>query len=105
MLLVALLAGIAGVLLSLIMLIDRQHCELVLPVLLPMITSAIFRQPLFYRPEQYQWIAGYLGGASALWTLAVLAILARQPTENRRIDAALMRKLGPEQAHGAPLEP
>jgi hypothetical protein len=87
------------------MLVDRPHCEAVLPLLLPMITNALFRHPIFYSPEQYYWVAGYIGGGSALWTVAMLAVFARQPAENRRIDAALMRRIGPQQAHGAPLEP
>jgi hypothetical protein len=105
MLLVAVLGGIAGLILSFIMLIDRQLCELALPFVLPLITNALFRHALFYNPEQYYWIAGYIGGGSALWTVTMLAVLVRQPAENRQIDAALMRKLGPQQSHGAPLEP
>ena len=105
MLLLAMLGGIAGLLLSFIMLVDRQHCEVALPFLLPLVTKAFFRHPLFYSPEEYYWIAGYLGGGSVVWTAATLVAVARQPAENERVKAALMRKLGPKQAHGAPLEP
>jgi hypothetical protein len=103
--LITLLGAIAGLLLSLIMLVDRQHCELVLPFLLPLVTSALFRHPLFYSPEQYYWIVGYIGIGSALLIMAMSVTVARQPAENKRLKAALMRKLGPRQAHGAPLEP
>jgi cyanate permease len=102
---VAVLGGIAGLLLSFVLFTDRQHCEPLLAFLLPLITKALFRSALYYSPEQYYWIAGYVGGLSAAWTVAVLVIVARQRAENARIDAALMGKLGPDQAHGAPLEP
>jgi hypothetical protein len=101
----ALFGGLAALLLSFVLVIDRKLCEPVLRFLLPIVTKALFRSALYYSPEQYYWIAGYVGGLSAVWTVAMLVVVMRQPAEDARIDAALMGKLGRQRAHGAPLDP
>jgi hypothetical protein len=49
------------------MFLDRGHFEPLLPFLLPVATKVFFRHPLYYMPEQYYLIAGYVGALSAAW--------------------------------------
>jgi len=105
MLLAGWAAGLGGLLVSLLLLVDRPLCEPVLITLLPFITKALFRSAFYYEPEQYYWVAGYVGSLSALWTLVMLYVVVRAPAENRRVDAALLRRMGGQDARGAPLEP
>lgn len=100
----ALLAGIAGMVFGLAMFIAREQVEPSLPFLLPGITKWLTGSALFYRPEQYYWIATYVSLLSAAFAAAVAFAIIRRPAENRRIDAALRSRLGPDEARGAPLE-
>lgn len=98
-------AALGGALVSFLLLVDRTFCEPLLSVFLPVVTNALFRSALYYAPEQYYWIASYIGGLSALWTLAMLWVVIRAPGESRRIDRALLNRTRRQEARGAPLEP
>ena len=105
MLLAGWVAALAGLLLSAILFTYRSGCEPVLAALLPYVTRAIFRSALYYEPQQYYWIAAYVGGFSAFWAMVMVYIVARAPAENRRVDAALMKQIAPQQSRGAILDP
>ena len=105
LLLAALLAGIIALVFGLTMFIARPQVEPLLPLVLPAITKALFRTALFYKPEQYYWIATYVILLSAAFTAGIAFAFIRRPAENKRIDAALRSRIGPDQAQGAPLEP
>ena len=105
LLITAIVLGVVGLVLSLVMFVARELCEPLLPVLLPVVTKVLFRSALYYSPGQYYWIAGYIGVLSAGWTVGMVVALRRRPAENRRIDAALKERLGPQYARGAPLDP
>jgi hypothetical protein len=105
LLVAALLAGLAGLAFGLVMFIARAQVEPMLPLLLPAITTALLGSALFYKPEQYYWLATYISLLSAVFAAGIAYAFIRRPAENRRIDAALRGRLGPDQARGAPLEP
>jgi hypothetical protein len=105
MLLAGCSAALSGLLLSVLLFEDRQLCEPVLIYLLPVMTKALFRSAFYYEPEQYYWIASYVGGLSLLWTLAIFFITLRAPAENKRVEAALLKRMSRQEASGAPIEP
>jgi hypothetical protein len=104
MLLIGWAAGLGGILVAFLLIANRPLCEPVVAALLPFISEALFRSAFHYKPEQYEWIAAYIGGFSALWTLVMLYIVVRAPAEDRRIDTALLKQAGSQEARGAPLE-
>lgn len=104
LLVAALLAGIAGMVLGLVMFIDKEQIEPLVPFLLPAITKRLTGSALYYRPEQYYWIATYVSLLSTAFAAGIAFAIIRRPAENRRIDAALRSWLGPSHVRGAPLE-
>ena len=77
-------------LLSAAMFLFRSECE-------PILKSAllVFGRVRYYTPETYYVWAGLVGLLAVLWLASFLYSIANKATEERHVDAVLMRRLKP----------
>lgn len=90
--------GGALALLSVAMFVFRGECEPILRLVL-----RAFGRVRYYTPETYYYWAGFVGLLAVLWLALFVVAIARKPSEDRHVDAALRQKLKAT-LRGAPVE-